>query len=76
MPKAVRERLDLSEGTMMELEVKGQDLVLRKKDLWSKLWATSKGTVNPDQAEDELDEAEETWLARLPKPRYSTLTPS
>ncbi len=37
IPKAVRDRLNLSEGTKLTLEVRGQDIVLSKEPAWKKL---------------------------------------
>ena len=63
VPKAVRERLGLKEGMVLELEVKGDELVLRARDLWSELRARGEGTeFDVDMFERELDEAEDKWL--------------
>ncbi len=46
IPKQVREALNLSEGSKLTLEVRGQEIVLSKGDAWRKLkgaaaeWAT------------------------------------
>ncbi len=37
IPKPVREALNLSEGTKLTLEVRGQEIVLSKGDAWRKL---------------------------------------
>lgn len=37
IPKQVRERLNLTEGTKLTLEVRGHDIVLSKGDDWRKL---------------------------------------
>lgn len=37
IPKTIREALNLSAGTRMTLEVRGQDIVLSKESPWRKL---------------------------------------
>ena len=37
IPKQVRDALNLSEGTKLTLEVRGQDIVLSKGDAWKQL---------------------------------------
>lgn len=37
IPKPVREALNLSEGSKLTLEVRGQEIVLSKGDAWRKL---------------------------------------
>ena len=37
IPKAVRDALNLSEGTKLTLEVRGQKIVLSKEPAWRKL---------------------------------------
>jgi AbrB family looped-hinge helix DNA binding protein len=37
IPKAVRERLNLVEGTKLSLEVRGPEIVLSKEPAWRKL---------------------------------------
>lgn len=66
IPKDVRERLNIREGMILDLEVEDDKLVLRIKDLWSELRRRGKAlTVNVDEAERELDEADAQWLERL-----------
>ena len=43
IPKAVREALNLSEGTKLTLEVRGQEIVLSKKPAWRKLQGAGAG---------------------------------
>jgi len=65
VPKIVRESLGLKEGMVLELEVKGDELVLRMRDLWAELRAREEGTkFDVDTLERELDEAEDKWLER------------
>ena len=65
VPKIVRERLGLKEGMVLELEVKGDELVLRARDLWAELRTRGEGTkFDVDIFERELDEAEDKWLER------------
>ncbi len=49
IPKQVREALNLSEGTKLTLEVRGQEIVLSKGDAWRKLRGA--GTDVPDLME-------------------------
>ncbi len=66
IPKDVRERLGIVEGMTLELSVEGDKIILRVRDLWSELRRRGrKLKVNLDEAERELDEAEEEWLERL-----------
>lgn len=63
VPKIVRERLGLKEGMVLELEVKGDELILRARDLWAELGARGEGTeIDIEMFERELDEAEDKWL--------------
>jgi AbrB family looped-hinge helix DNA binding protein len=43
IPKAIRDALNLSEGTKLTLEVRGQELVLSKEPAWRKLQGAAKG---------------------------------
>ena len=66
IPKGIRERLGISEGTVLELSVEGDKLVLRARDLWGELRERSQRLeVDLDEAERELDEAEKRWIERL-----------
>ena len=44
IPKAVRDALNLSEGTKLTLEVRGQEIVLSKEAHWKKLRGAAAGT--------------------------------
>ncbi len=43
IPKNVRQALNLSEGTRLSLEVRGQEIVLSKEPLWKKLQGAGAG---------------------------------
>lgn len=43
IPKTVRDALNLSEGTKLNLEVRGQEIVLSKEPAWKKLRGAGKG---------------------------------
>ena len=43
IPKAVRDALNLSEGTKLTVEVRGQDIVLSKEPAWRKLQGAATG---------------------------------
>ena len=62
LPKSVRESLGIAEGTLLELEVRGREIVLRPLDLWDKVWGCCRGSA--EKAEKELDEEENEWWAR------------
>ncbi len=53
IPKAVRDTLNLSEGTKLMLEVRGQELVLSKQAKWKSLRGAGagKGLMNLYAAE-------------------------
>lgn len=42
IPKAIRDALNLSEGTKLTLEVRGQEIVLSKEAAWRKLQGAAK----------------------------------
>ena len=66
IPKRIREKLGISEGTVLELSVEGDKLVLRARDLWGELRERSRRLkIELDEAERELDEAEKRWIERL-----------
>ena len=62
LPKSVRESLGIAEGTLLELEVRGREIVLRPLDLWDKVWGCCRGSA--EEAEKELDAEENEWWAR------------
>lgn len=43
IPKTVRDALNLSEGTKLTLEVRGQEIVLSKEPAWKKLQGAGAG---------------------------------
>ena len=43
IPKAVRDRLNLEEGTKLTLEVRGPEIVLSKEPAWRKLRGSGAG---------------------------------
>jgi AbrB family looped-hinge helix DNA binding protein len=43
IPKAVRDALNLSEGTKLTLDVRGQEIVLSKQPSWKKLQGAAAG---------------------------------
>ena len=66
IPKEIRERLGISEGMILDLSAEKDKVVLRIRDLWIDLRNRGKKLkVNIDEAEKELDEADELWLKRL-----------
>lgn len=66
IPKNVRKKLGITEGMSLELSVEGNRIILKTEDLWIKLRERGKKLkVNVDEAERELDEADESWTKRL-----------
>lgn len=66
IPKDVREKMGLEEGSILDLQVEGDRIVLKVKDLWSELRRRGrKLKVDVEKAERELDEVDESWLERL-----------
>jgi len=43
IPKSIRDALNLSEGTRLTLEVRGQEIVLSKEPAWRKLQGAGAG---------------------------------
>ena len=43
IPKRIREALNLTEGSKLALEVRGQEIVLSKGDAWKKLKGAAAG---------------------------------
>lgn len=65
IPKSIREKLGVQEGMTLSLEVDDGKIILHIRDLWSELRDRGRGLrVNLDEAEEEVDEAEEGWLRR------------
>ncbi|MGC2656719.1 MAG: AbrB/MazE/SpoVT family DNA-binding domain-containing protein [Bryobacteraceae bacterium] len=44
IPKTIRDALNLSEGTKLTIEVRGQELILSKESAWRKLQGAAEGT--------------------------------
>jgi AbrB family looped-hinge helix DNA binding protein len=44
IPKAIRDTLNLRDGTKLTLEVRGQEIVLSKEPAWKKLRGAAAGT--------------------------------
>ena len=66
IPKDIRERLGIEEGMFLELEVEGDKIILRTRDLWSELRERGrKLSVDLEKAEREILEEEKDWLERL-----------
>ena len=62
LPKAVRDRLGLEEGSLLSIEVRDRELVLKPLDLWDRVWGCCRGSA--EEAEQELDREEELWWRR------------
>jgi AbrB family looped-hinge helix DNA binding protein len=66
IPKAIRERLGIVEGMLLELYVENDKIILKARDLWSELRMRGRRLkVDIDKAERELDEDEKAWMKRL-----------
>jgi len=59
IPKGIRDKLGLKEGSIVIMEVKDQEITLRKDDLWGPILGCAKGLTTPEDVEREFDEAEE-----------------
>lgn len=60
IPKDIREKMGLEEGSILDLQVEGDKIILKAKDLWSELRRRGrKLRVNVEEAERELDEVDE-----------------
>jgi antitoxin PrlF len=44
IPKKVRDALNLSEGTKLNVEIRGQKIVLSKEPAWKRLYGAAAGT--------------------------------
>jgi AbrB family looped-hinge helix DNA binding protein len=62
LPKAVREALNIVEGSLLQVEVRDGEVILRPLDLWERVWGCCKGSA--EEAEKELDEEESEWLKK------------
>ncbi len=62
LPRSVRERLKIEEGTLLEVYVESGKLVLKPLDLWDRVWKCCNGSA--EEAERELDREEEYWRKR------------
>ena len=67
LPKEVRERAGIKEGTMLVVEVEEGRIVLRPLDLWERVWGSGRGLGSAEEVERELDEEEALWEERLEK---------
>ena len=67
LPKEVRERAGIKEGTMLVVEVEEGRIVLRPLDLWERVWGSGRGLGSAREVERELDEEEALWEERLEK---------
>ncbi len=66
--------MNIVEGSVLELEVRGREIILRPLDLWERVWGCCRGSA--EEAERELDgEEAEWWRLQRPRGRWS-LTPT
>ena len=67
IPKSIREKLGIREGSVLEMEVVDDKIILKTRDLWSELRERGKRLrrVNLDEIRKEITEDEELWLKRL-----------
>ena len=68
LPKSIREALGIDEGTLLILEVRNREIVLKPLNLWERLWGCAKGLGSTEEAELELDN-EELEDASTPSPK-------
>ena len=63
IPKSIRDALGIVEGTLLEVRVEDNKIVLKPLDLWDRVWKCCSGSA--EEAEEELDrEEEEFWRRR------------
>jgi AbrB family looped-hinge helix DNA binding protein len=63
IPKSIRDSLGIIEGTLLEVRIENNKIVLEPLDLWDKVWKCCSGSA--EEAEKELDkEEEEFWRRR------------
>jgi AbrB family looped-hinge helix DNA binding protein len=63
IPKSIRDTLGIVEGTLLEVRIENNKIVLEPLDLWDKVWKCCSGSA--EEAEKELDrEEEEFWRRR------------
>jgi AbrB family looped-hinge helix DNA binding protein len=53
LPRNIRERLKIEEGTLLEVYVEDGKLVLKPLNLWDRVWKCCRGST--EEAERELD---------------------
>ena len=69
IPKSVREKLGIEEGSVLQLEVSSDKIILKTRDLWKELRKRGrKLKVDLDLTEEEIDRDEELWHERLAMP--------
>jgi AbrB family looped-hinge helix DNA binding protein len=56
LPRNIRERLKIEEGTLLEVYVENGKLVLKPLDLWGRVWKCCRDSA--EEAERELDREE------------------
>jgi AbrB family looped-hinge helix DNA binding protein len=63
IPKSIRDALGIVEGTLLEVRIEDNKIVLKPLDLWNRVWKCCSGSA--EEAEEELDrEEEEFWRRR------------
>jgi AbrB family looped-hinge helix DNA binding protein len=63
IPKSIRDALGIVEGTLLEVRIEDNKIVLKPLNLWDRVWKCCSG--NAEEAEEELDrEEEEFWRRR------------
>jgi len=63
LPKGVREKAGIKEGSLLLVEVRNGEIVLRPLDLWDRVWKSSRGSA--EEVERELDEEERNREKRV-----------
>jgi AbrB family looped-hinge helix DNA binding protein len=63
IPKSIRDALGIVEGTLLEVRIEDNKIVLKPLNLWDRVWKCCSGSA--EKAEEELDrEEEEFWRRR------------
>ena len=64
LPKSIREKAGIEEGMLLEVSAENGVIVLRRLDLWDRVWGCGRGRGSAEEAEQELDREEEVFWGR------------
>lgn len=64
LPKSVREKAGIDEGMLLEVSAEDGVIVLRRLELWDRVWGCARGRGSAEEAERELDREEDAFWRR------------